>query len=260
MSEISSDPNPMSINIPGPDSVRIEQRSTRGDGSVVLGENFNIDSLDFSAAIDHLSIHTDGEIAGSQFDGERFAGPDDIIAMVTSSLPDTLQYDQHDMVEITIQTEGVMVGFTGVKSIEELHSMEGVTIELGMRIPGGEIGEVDGVKGAWYPEVARDAETGKFEVVKNPDGSIKNPHGKFEPEAYIAKVEGAELSRVLATDKVTAIIRKNPDTGAPTLLTVYPGEIAPAFPAKIASEHFQLDTLHGGQEAGYWSEHAFIQS
>lgn len=259
MREAATGPKPTVINITGPEGVRIEQTSTRGDGSIELGESFALDSIDFTAASDHISVHTDGEIAGSQFDGEQFSSPEDIIGTVTDSLPETLRYDQHGMAELTVEMEDTRVGFTGVKSLAELEAMDDVVIERGIRTPGGEPGEVDGKQGAWYPEVVRNPETGSFEVATNPDGTVKNPHGKFEPEAFIAKTSEDSAPTTFATNKVTVIIKKNPETGSPTVLTMYPGEVAPAYPARIQSEAFQLDTLQGGQEAAYWQNHAFIE-
>ena len=143
--------------------------------------------------------------------------------------------------------------------MQELEGFEGVSIEHGMRIPGGEPAEVDGVKGAWYPEAVRDPETGRFETATNTDGSVKNPHGKFEPDALIATTTEDAIQGVSSTDKITVIIQKNPETAAPTVLTIFPGENAPAFPAKIQSEAYQVDTLQGGPEAAYWREHAFVK-
>lgn len=259
MEENQAKPQPPETEVQPHGLVRLEQTSTRGDGTVELGEVFDRGTIDFSAATGHLSIHTDGEVAGSQFDGEQFRSPEAIVSKVAESLPDSLQYDQHGMAELTLTMEGTRVGFTGVKSLQELEGVEGVTVERGMRMPGGEPAEVDGIRGAWYPEAVRNPETGRFETATNSDGSIKNPHGKFEPEALIAKVSQEAMSVASATDQLTVIIRKDPATGAPTVLTMYPGEVAPAFPAKIQSESFQMDTLQGGPEAAYWAEHAFVK-
>jgi|GEM_PF-3043462 len=237
----------------------IEQKSTRGDGSVELGEAFEKNNIDFAGVMSHISIHAGGEDAGSQFDGEQFDSPESVIEAVRGLLPESLQYDQYGRAELTILIEGESVGFTGVKSLQELEGFEGVSIEHGMRIPGGEPAEVDGVKGAWYPEAVRDPETGRFETATNTDGSVKNPHGKFEPDALIATTTEDAILGVSSTDKVTVIIQKNPETAVPTVLTIFPGENAPAFPAKIQSEAYQADTLQGGPEAGYWREHAFVK-
>lgn len=237
----------------------IEQKSTRGDGSVELGEAFENGNIDFSGVMSHISIHTGGEDAGSQFNGEKFDSTESVIEAVRGLLPESLQYDQHGRAELTILIEGESVGFTGVKSLQELEGFEGVSIEHGMRIPGGEPAEVDGVKGAWYPEAVRDPETGRFETATNTDGSVKNPHGKFEPDALIATTTEDAIQGVSSTDKITVIIQKNPETAVPTVLTIFPGENAPAFPAKIQSEAYQFDTLQGGPEAAYWREHAFVK-
>lgn len=52
--------------------VTARQESTRGDGKVGLtGDPFSRELVDFTAA-DHLSIHQDGAVAGSQFNGDLF--------------------------------------------------------------------------------------------------------------------------------------------------------------------------------------------
>jgi hypothetical protein len=258
MSEEPLDHRSTALDIPSPDGVQIVQTSTRGEGVIEQGEAFSRDAIDFSGALDHLSIHTEGTVAGSQFNGELFASPQDVVDRVTSVLPEELHYDQHGRAELTITTEGTVLGYSGVKPLHELEQLDGVNVVQGVRTPGGEPAEVDSIKGAWFPEMVRSPETGRFEVATNPDGSVKNPHGKFEPEALIAHVEEGALPQALATDKLTAIVQKNPETGVPTVLTVFPGENAPAFPAKIESEAFQVDTLQGGPEAAYWGNHAFI--
>ena len=247
------------VEIPGPVGVRIEQTSTRGNGTVELGQSFRRDDIDFSGVEDHLSIHTGGRVAGSQFSGDLFREPRDIIDLAQASLPDDLQFDQHNRAELTIAIEGGILGFSGVKSLEELKATDGVRLERGMRIPDGEVAEVDGIKGAWYPETSRNPKTGKFEVVTNPDGSVKNSHGKFEPQAWIATVDEERADEAMTTDKMTVIVQQNPQTGLPTVLTIFPGENAPAFPAKIESEAFQADNLQG-PEATYWDEHAFVKT
>jgi len=258
MSEPVTIPNPKILELTAPAGMRIEQTSTRGDGTVALGETFARDDIDFSSVIEHLRIHTEGSVAGSQFNGKEFPTPEDIISSVASALPEQLQYDQHGRAELTLTAEGVVVGYSGVKPLGELDGIVGVRIEQGVRTPGGEPGEAEGIKGAWFPEMVRNPQTGRFEIATNPDGSVKNPHGKFEPEASIAHVDEAVCREALATDKATVIIQKNPESGAPTVLTIFPGENAPAFPTKIESEGLQVDTLQGGPEAEYWAEHAFI--
>ncbi len=259
---IETGPNlkPTSIDLPAPEGVRIEQTSTRGDGSIEHDEAFERDSIDFSRVVDHLGIHTEGTVAGSQFNGEVFATPESVTETIKAALPEGLRYDQHGRAELTLSVEGTVIGYSGVKPLSELEGLDGVRIEQGMRMPGGEAAEVEGIKAAWFPEMARHPESGKFEVATNPDGTVKNPHGKFEPEALIAHVEEGALPQALATDKLTVILQKNPKNGLPTALTIFPGENAPAFPAKIESETFQADTLQGGPEAAYWAEHAFIKA
>lgn len=259
MSEIITNSKPTTIDLPAPEGLVVEQMSTRGDGSVELGEAFGSDSIDFSRAMDHLRIHTDGQVAGSQFNGELFATPEAVAESVQAVLPETLNYDQYDRVELTITADDSIIGYSGVRPRAELEDTAGVRIERGMRTPGGETAEVGGIKGAWFPEMTRNPETGAFEVALDTDGNVKNPHGKFEPEAWIAHVDETTLPQTLATNKATVIIQRNPESDQPTVLTVFPGENAPAFPAKIESEAFQADTLEGGPEAAYWSERAFIK-
>ncbi|HSE61236.1 MAG TPA: hypothetical protein VLA88_02990 [Candidatus Saccharimonadales bacterium] len=258
MSEMASNPRPTAINIPGAPGVRIEQTSTRGDGRVEQGEAFERDGIDFSRVTDHLRIHTDGEVAGSQFNGELFPQPEAVVDFVKGALPERLHYDQHGRAELTLTTDDV-VGYSGVKPISELEAA-GLPVERGMRMPGGEPGEVEGIKGAWFPEMARNPETGRFEVAIDSEGSVKNPHGKFEPEANIVHVDKDDMASALATEKMTVILQKNPESEQPTALTIFPGENAPAFPAKIQSATYQADTLQTGPEAKYWAEHAFIQA
>jgi hypothetical protein len=259
MTERRKSPKPTSINLPAPDGVQVEQTGTRGDASIELGEVFEASAIDYSRVMSHLAIHTSGEVAGSQFNGDVFATPVAIVECVQATLPETLNYDQHGRAELTITVNGSTVGYSGVKPLAELRSVGGVQVERGMRTPGGERAEFDGIQGAWFPEMTRNPETGRFEVALDENNEVKNPHGKFEPEAWIASVDEATLSRILATDKLTVILQKNPENELPTALTIFPGENAPAFPAKIQSNSFQLDTLKGGSEAAYWSEHAFIQ-
>lgn len=260
MDEVLTQENPNVIEIPGsPEGIKIEQSSTRGDGVVELGETFNRESIDFSGVLNHLSIHTEGVVAGSQFNSVVFETPEAVAAIVRSSLPEALQYDQHGRAELTLIAAGTIVGYAGVKPVAELEGMPGVVLSRRMRVPGGEAAEIDDVRGAWYPEMTRNSRTGRFEVATNPDGSTKNPRGKFEPEAVIAEVDEAVMGEVAATDRVTVIIQKNPANGSPTVLTIFPGENAPAFPVKIQSETYQADMLTGGPEAAYWAEHAFIK-
>ena len=245
--------------IHSPEGTVVEQFSTRGDGKVELKEAFHKDEIDFSGAVDHLRIHTEGDVAGSQFNSEVFDSPEAVIDMVKHVLPESLDFDQNGMAELTLTVENSVMGFTGVKSLDAIKSMPGVKLEQGMRIPGGEPAEVDGIKGAWYPESGRNAE-GKFEVILDGQGNVKNPHGKFEPEAWLAQVDSATAKETLATDKVTVIIRKNQESGVPEVLTAYPGENAPAFPAKIDTESYKADSLKTGQGAEYWKTHAFLRT
>lgn len=235
------------------------QESTRGDGSVELsGEPFDRSIIDFSGVQEHLAIHQDGEVAGSQFRGDLFPDAQTVVGFLSEVLPPTLQYDQHGRIEMTLDVQlptHESLGYSGVKSIAELEA-DGAHIESSVRTPGGEPAEEDGIKGAWYPEMVRDPESGSFVVKKTESGEVANPHGKFEPEASIATVvdtKGAE------TNKVSIVMQRNAETGRPMVLTAYPGEIAPPFPAKITTEAYSADTLHG-KEADYWAKHAFVKT
>lgn len=241
----------------GPINVTATQESTRDDGTVELsGDTFSRDQIDFSGVKDHLSIHTGGQVAGSQFNGNLFPDSDTIVSFFSSVLPAELQFDQHGRVEMTLDVSlptGDTLGYSGVKSIAELEA-SGVYAEKGIRTPGGIADEIDGIKGAWYPEMFRD-ESGSYVVKHTETGEVANPHGKFESEALIATVPNVEST---ATNRVSIVMQKNPETGQATVLTAYPGEIAPPFPTKINTETYQSDSLHS-KEAEYWSTHAFIK-
>lgn len=206
----------------------------------------------------HVNIHSDGEIAGSQFSGDAFSDPDELIGFMGAILPDTISYDQSGRAELTLDIKNpnnLPIGYTGVKSMDELSQTEGVTLIKSMRTPGGDPDVVDGVQGAWYPETSRDPESGRYIEVKNPDGSLKNPHAKFEQEVTIAKVTNPTA---METSKVTLVIQKDQE-GVPGLLTIFPGENAPAIPALVDTEAYKANTLNGfGSE--YWANHAFIQA
>jgi|SRR5665647_2046316 len=234
------------------------QESTRGDGSVELsGDTFDRSTIDFSGVQKHLAIHQDGEVAGSQFNGDLFPDSQTVVGFLSEVLPSTLQYDQHGRVELMLDVQlpnHEALGYSGVKSVAELEAYD-AHIESSVRTPGGEPAEEDGIKGAWYPEMVRGPETGSFVVKKTDSGEVANPHGKFEPEASIATVFDTKAAE---TNKVSIVMQRNPETGRPMVLTAYPGEIVPAYPAKITTEAFYADSLHG-KEAEYWSQHAFIK-
>ncbi len=238
--------------------VSATQESTKGDGSVELsGESFDVKSIDYSHVQEHLAIHQDEKVAGSQFNGDLFNNSTTVVSFLAEVLPPILQYDQYGRVELTLDIQlpnHESLGYSGVKSITELEA-RGIHIESGIRISGGESAIEEGIKGAWYPEMARDPETGSFVVKKTEEGEIVNPHGKFEPEANIASVSSIED---VETNKVSIVIERDSKTARPTVLTIYPGEVAPPFPVKISTEDFSTNSLHG-KEAEYWSSHAFIK-
>ncbi len=241
----------------GKAEVSARQETTRAEHVESSGQKFTKDSIDYSAVLSHLGIHTGGEVAGSQFSGELFSSAEDIVKFIGEVLPSELEYDQFGRVELTLDValpEGQAIGYAGVKSVEELQR-SGISPQPAMRTPGGESGEVDGLKGAWYPETVRDA-SGAFVVATAEDGSVKNPRAKFEPEALIGQVDNPDAAK---TTRLSVVIQLDRESGKPVVLTAYPGEIAPPFPVKIDTENFKVNTLHDGPEAKYWKEHAFLK-
>lgn len=242
-------------------SQKLEQTTTRSDKLELSSETFKKDEMDFGASLDHLKIHYGGEVAGSQFNSEIFTGPDDMKALILNLLPDNINYDQFGRAELTLKIqnpENKHMGWSGVQSIESLkENFPQTEIKKEIRTPGGEPAEVDGITGAWYPETTRNPQTGQFEIAKNDDGSIKNPHGKFEPMANVAAV--ADFNEAAKTDKITLIIQKDRNSGKPTVLTIFPGENAPAFPAKIDSESYKADSLKDPKSNEFWSNHVFVR-
>lgn len=238
--------------------VTASQESTRGDGALELtGEPFVRETVDFTAVADHLSIHQDGTVAGSQFNGDLFSNAQAVTSFLLSVLPEAMQFDQYGMVELTLDVDlptHESLGFSGVKEVAELEAA-GVIVESGIRTPGGQAATENGINGAWYPEMVRDNETGRFVVKTTESGEVANPHGKFEPEAKIATVTNPEAA---ATNKVSVVMRRDLESGRPVVSTAYPGEIAPPFPAKITTEAFSMDSLNGPQ-AAYWDKHAFVK-
>src|SRR3989344_5644598 len=242
-------------------SAELEQTTTRGE-TMEKGAEFQKADIDFTAAIDHLKIHHDGEVAGSQFNGEVFASPQEVQALIESSLPAIMNYDQFNRAEITItKKDSSPIGYTGVKSIEEIKTLyPEADIKQEVRIPGGEPGVEDGVEGAWYPETDKNPETGRFEVVKDEAGNVKNPKGKFEPNVNIATVDAETFKKVAGTSEITVIIQKDRKTEKPVVLTIFPGENAPALPVKISTEDFKLNTLSNAKEEAFWKKTAFIKT
>lgn len=239
-------------------SGRMEQMTTRGDGKLEIGEVFHKDAIDFGVASQHLNIHHEGKTAGSQFNGKIFENQADVETLIKKLLPDELHYDQYGRAEVTLEVSGMpeSLGWSGVKSIEEIkESSPDATIESKLRMSGGTEAAEDGIEGAWYPETGRNSQTGQFEILKNENGEIKNPRGKFEPKANIVSLP----SKSAETNKITVIVQKDKATGKPTVVTIFPGENAPAFPAKINAEGYKASTLGDTQETKFWKEHAFIQ-
>jgi hypothetical protein len=244
-------------------SATLEQNTTRGDGTVEKGESFNKSEIDFGASLEHLQIHHGGEVAGSQFNPDVLSDPKAVEELLKQLLPDQLDYDQFGRAEITLDVSNpsdAPIGWSGVKSIDEIRSaFPDAEIEETMRMPGGEEATEDGVAGAWYPEMARNPDTGRFEVAVDSQGNVKNPKGKFEPRASIATVDPERFKDIAQTKKLTLIIQKDRQTQRPTVMTIFPGENAPMFPAKIQAEDYQADTLHNSNESRYWAGHAFVR-
>lgn len=244
-------------------SAELNQVTTRGDGKLEKGDSFNKEEIDFESALEHLKIHHEGNVAGSQFNSQLIKNPQNIESLLKKILPEQLNYDQHGRAEITLdvsRNNEESIGWTGVKDVKEIQKLfPGAKIEQKVRMPGGKESEVDEIKGAWYPEMARNSKTGQLETVKDEDGNIKNTKGKFEPVANIAIVNEEEFKNVAQTNLLTVIIQKDNETQKPTVLTIFPGGNAPMYPAKINSEDFKLDTLKDGPSADYWKDHTFIQ-
>lgn len=240
----------------------ISQITTRGNGTFEKGETFKKEDIDFGSA-SHLNIHQSGEIAGSQFNGNIFSSPEEIVSIVKSNLPNELNYDQFGRCEITAEltiSDNEPVGWSGVKSIDEIKKINTqAQIVKEARIPGGIKGEENGTEGTWYPEMIRN-EIGAFVVAVNESGEVKNEKAKFEPFANIAKIPENSFGDALKTKKITIIIQKDRTTSKPSLLTMFPGENAPAFPSKIDTEDYKADSLNtDSQENKYWRDHAFLK-
>lgn len=241
--------------------LNIEQITTRGDGKIEKGEEFLRDDIDFKNALEHLNIHHGGEIAGSVFNAEVVKDPEAVKKMIINLLPEKLNYDQFGRAEITLEVGGIKkpLGFSGISSIEDIQKkFPGVEIKKEIRMPGGEASNEGGIDGAWYPETTRD-ENGKFVPAKDAEGNIKNPKGKFEPESNIAYVSNLEMESTMATRKMTIILSKEKESGKPSVLTIFPGENAPAFPAKIDTENYKANTLDSTNESEFWKKHVFIR-
>jgi len=212
-------------------------------------EKISKKDIDFKSVLPHLNIHISGEVNGSQFDGKVFSNPEEIMEKVVSNLPSEIPFDEFGRSEITLKFSK-NVWFTGISSIEDLKT----TFTYWIRNPWGEEWEYNWLKGAWYPEMAQNPETGKFEVVRNSDWEVANPKFKFEPKLYLAEVP--ELS---STDEITVILQKwdNSETKA-RALTCFPGENAPSVPTYIG-KYWVDTTAHDSLESKYWREHAFLK-
>jgi hypothetical protein len=235
----------------------LEQITTRGDGALEFGEEFRVEDINFGSSLEHLKIHQGGDVAGSQFNGELIKDSDDLKFLLKKLLPPTLHYDQFGRAELTLNVDSIEpVGYSGVKSLEEIReTFPDTKIEQRVRIPGGTEDIVDGMEGAWYPETVRT--NNGLEVAKTPEGEIKNQKAKFEPKANIVRIPKDKFQTVAKTNKFTAIIQKIDNK--PTVLTIFPGENAPAYPARINTESYKADSTGDSKETKFWNDHAFIE-
>ena len=184
-------------------SATMDQATTRGE-KLIIGEEFDKNDIDFDTSLDHQKIHYDGKIAGGIFNGEIIKDPKDIEILIKKLLPNKLNYDQFKTAEITLDItnmSGIPIGWSGVKKIKEIQELfPEAKIEKKMRMPGGELAVEDGIKGAWYSQTGKNEATGKIEILKDSDGNIKNPKGKFEPEANIATVKEEDFKNISQTN------------------------------------------------------------
>lgn len=250
-----------------PYASRVEQIPCQGEEVLESLESFDKNSIDWSRLLDHLSIHMDGETAGSQFDSAVFKSPQEVVDLIMAALPDTIPLDQHRSALITIDIAKehgpMMVGWAGVKAVSEIRSIyPEAEIKKEIRMPGGVEDNVDGLEGAWYPERKYNPETKSADIVLGDDGQPVNPRAKFEPKANIVRVAEDKFREVAATSKIALVIVKNREEDKPVAVTAYPGENAPAFPARIQTKSgYKKDTLSpDSYETRYWQDHVFIKT
>jgi len=237
----------------------ISYSSTRNKtGKFEENERVPKSEIDIENCIGHLRIHREGEIAGSQFNSEVLATPEDIISFVQSNLPDEVPFDEFGRSEITLETSKE-IGWTGISASENI-DQDNLSVEP--RMPGGVEGEHNGVKGTWYPEGKWNPATKTFEVLKNEDGSIMNEKGKFEPFSQIGYV-----GSLPKTNKITIILERDRNSGKVVARTIFPGDNAPAFPTVIQGtneetgeiETYVDTTGENSLETKYWKENAFLR-
>ena len=239
--------------------VRVQQLSTRDDGALnLIGDPFTPRDIDFERIAHHLAIHQNGsKVAGSQFNNRVLKNAKSIVAFLVKVLPASMQFDQHGRVEMTLDVQfpgGEPIGYSGIMPIAELKAL-GITVEKGMRMPGGVSATEEEIEGAWYPEMIQGPD-GAPAIRTAESGRIFNSHGKFEPKANIAVMTGFEAA---TTTKLCIVIGRDSETGRPIALTAYPGELAPPFPAKIDTEAFKSSTLHDKLLNAFWDNHAFTK-
>lgn len=248
------------LNISEPIISTIQQITTRWD-NLKLWEKFSKSDIDFAWSMDHINIHINWQVAWSQFNWKVFKDSKELRNFVSNLLPDSIQYDQFDRAEITFDIESdVPIGWTGIKSIDNIQkSYPKAIIQKEIRIPWWQESVLNGIKWVRYPEMIRNPETWKFEVALDQKWNIKNLYWKFEPQANIVRIDSDDFYKLAATNKLTIIIEKNKSTQKPQILTVFPGENAPAFPAKIDTENYKSDTLQG-KESDFWEKYVLIKT
>ncbi len=219
------------------------QTTTRRAKLELSGETIPKSELSFDGLVAHLARHFEGT-AGSQFNRDVFPNAEALAKTIYEALPDRLRLDADGRVELTLPLKKgtTPVGWTGVVSLADLRAA-GVPVRREARLPGGirETIDVNGqpISGSWYPETNRDGTP-----VQPP-----NPKFKFVADALIADAPQAP------TDRITVVINKNRE-GKPEVLTSFPGDNAPAQPARIGK--FNVDTIGNGPETQYWNNHVFL--
>ena len=236
----------------------IDRISTRGDGQVEkTGNFFEKNAIQWESSMSHLKIHHGNEVPGSQFNGEVFENPEAVKEFLIENLDQNIEYDQHGRVELTLNLktpDNKPVGWTGVASVNKLKAM-GAEVVKENRMKGGVKGKLDNEEGMWFPEMKFDSNLKKMVEI---EGGKKE--AKFEPKANIAYVSGEQFRKMGATQKLTLIIQKDNKTGLPNVLTIFPGDNAPAYPAKVDTDSFKANTLkRDSNERKFWNEHAFLK-
>lgn len=228
--------------------------STRNEtGEFEEQEKIAKEDVNFDFCKNHLKIHKEGEIAGSQFDWKVFESNDKIIDFIKKSLPNEIPFDEFWRSEITLHLSE-NIWWTWIMQEKDFSNYYGneFNIEKKARIPWWIEWEYKDQKGTWYAEKYKNPETGEFEIKKNSDWTPTNPYWKFEPLANIAEVD-----QLPSTKEITLILQKDKIWNV-SMLTTFPWENAPAFPAFI--EQFEVNSLdQDSLEQKYWNEGVFLK-